>query len=51
VAMSAPEAWLGPMAALAARPSLMARWWPRYSRFGWLAHGAGFRICRSDEGT
>jgi len=51
VAMSAPEAWLGPMAALAARPSLMARWWPRYSRFGWLALGAGFRIWRSDEGT
>ena len=51
VAMSAPEAWLGPMAALAAHPSLMARWWPRYSRFGWLTHGAGFRICRSDDGT
>jgi len=40
VAMSAPEGSLGLMAALATRRSLLACWWPRYSRFGWLAHGA-----------
>lgn len=32
-----PEGWVGPMSTLAAHPSLMARWWPRYSRFGRLA--------------
>jgi flavin-dependent dehydrogenase len=32
----APQSWLGAMAALAARPGVMARWWPQYSRFGAL---------------
>ena len=42
----APQSWLGAMAALAARPGVMARWWPRYSRFGALQpfRGAGERI-------
>ncbi len=39
VVMSAPGGWLGPMATLAVHRRLMARWWPRYSRFGWLTHG------------
>jgi flavin-dependent dehydrogenase len=38
--------WLGAMAALGARPGLMARWWPRYSRFAALQPlpGVGGRI-------
>jgi flavin-dependent dehydrogenase/YHS domain-containing protein len=32
----APRRWVGPGAALVARPALMARWWPRYARFGAL---------------
>jgi flavin-dependent dehydrogenase/YHS domain-containing protein len=47
--MRAPEAWLGPMAALAARPGLMARWWPRYSRFGALRPLPGADQGRADE--
>jgi flavin-dependent dehydrogenase/YHS domain-containing protein len=46
--MQAPGNWLGPMAALAARPGVMARWWPRYSRFGVLqplgGTGEGARV-------
>jgi flavin-dependent dehydrogenase len=34
--MRAPRRWLGAMAHLGARPGVMARWWPRYSRFGAL---------------
>jgi flavin-dependent dehydrogenase len=32
----APRRGLGAMAAVAARPGIMAGWWPRYSRFGAL---------------
>jgi flavin-dependent dehydrogenase/YHS domain-containing protein len=48
--MRAPQSWLGPMAALAARPGVMARWWPQYSRFGALqplgstGEGAGVAV-------
>jgi flavin-dependent dehydrogenase len=34
---SVPKRWVGRMTELSARPSLMARWWPRYSQFGGLA--------------
>lgn len=33
-ATHAPSRWLGAVAALAYRPHLRARWWPRYGRFG-----------------
>lgn len=32
----APGASLGAIAAFLARPDIKPRWWPRYSRFGWL---------------
>ncbi len=36
-----PQRWLGLMAELGARPSLMARWWQRYSGFGRLSPVTG----------
>lgn len=45
--------WLGAMAALAARPRVMSRWWPRYSRFAALqplrAAGEGIGDGRSES--
>lgn len=41
IVQKAPGAWLGPLAELSLRPSLVRRWWPAYLHFG--RDGAGAR--------